>query len=132
MCIRKSLTYYFKGVKYLLKKKHDMDKEIREKMMNGKGKVEITHILKQEELAGKCRMFAKVKLEPGASIGWHEHKNEEEIYYITQGKALVSDNGIEREIERGDVLLTNNGDGHFIKNVGNEIFEMIAIILLFS
>lgn len=56
--------------------------ERKENMAGGKGHVIIKHILEDKELNGKCKMYAEVTLEPGCSLGYHEHHNESETYYI--------------------------------------------------
>lgn len=45
-----------------------------ENMAGGKGHVVIRDILEQEQLGEKCRMYAEVTLEPGCSLGVHEHR----------------------------------------------------------
>ena len=53
-----------------------------EKLAGGTGAVEISHLLTNDEFYGAGRMFSRVVLKPGCSIGWHEHKDEVEYYYI--------------------------------------------------
>ncbi len=115
----------------MLRRAEEMEKEIKEQMRGGKGSVEITHIFKQSELTGKARLVAKVTINPGFSIGLHEHVNEEEIYYIIKGKALVDDNGEKREVNPGDAVLTGGGAVHSIENTGSEVLELLAVILLY-
>lgn len=43
-----------------------------EGLRGGKGKLEMHHILKPEELNGHGRMYALVKMEPHSSIGVHD------------------------------------------------------------
>ena len=52
--------------------------EIRrvENMAGGKGHVIIKDLLGEKELNGKCRMYAEVTVEPGCSLGYHEHHGE--------------------------------------------------------
>ena len=59
----------------MIREAKDMTNEIREQMRGGKGSVEILHLFKEEELRGKSRLCARIRLEPGASIGMHEHLN---------------------------------------------------------
>ena len=47
-----------------------------ENMAGGKGHVIIKHILGDKEMHGNCRMYAEVTLEPGCSLGYHEHHGE--------------------------------------------------------
>ena len=116
----------------MLKKMEDMKKEIRERMRDGKGSVEIRHIFTQDELTGKCRLFARVTLGPGCSIGTHTHDREEEIYYILSGAATVDDNGNVRTLRPGDAVLTGNGAYHSIENTGTEDLVLMAVILLYD
>ena len=79
----------------------------REPMENARGGVGVTifdHILEKTEMRTNCRMFTKITLKPGASIGYHKHEKEEDIYYILNGIATVCDNGETRtEIGRAHV-----------------------------
>lgn len=115
----------------MIRRSSEMLKEIKEQMRGGKGTVDVTHVMKQDELNGKARLVARVSLNPGCSIGWHEHVNEEEIYYILKGKALVDDNGDKKELNPGDASLTVGGKCHSIENIGDDVLEFMAIVLLY-
>lgn len=115
----------------MFKKKSEMTLEVREKMRGGNGQVKMLNIFSPDEIMGKCRLFNKVILEPGCSIGTHAHDQEEEIYYILSGKGVVDDNGQTREIGPGDALKTGGGETHSITNNGEEPLVFIAAILLF-
>ena len=115
----------------MIKKSNEMVKEVKEQMRGGKGNIEIMHILKQDELKGKARLCAQMTINPGCSIGLHEHVNEEEIYYILKGKGLVDDNGVKQEVCAGDCILTGNGASHSIENTGDEPLVFVAVILLY-
>ena len=105
--------------------------EMKEQMRGGKGTIEITHIYKKDELKGNIRLCARIKINPGCSIGTHEHHHEEEIYYILQGRGLVTDDGTEKEVIAGDAVLTRDGASHSIENIGEDILDMIAVISLY-
>ena len=105
--------------------------EIREKMRNGDGSVKIEHFWEPgTEMKGNTRMVARLSLEPGCSIGYHEHINEEEIFIIIRGIAEAEDEGRKVVLHPGDTLLTGNG-GHSLRNIGSETLEMIAMIAKF-
>ncbi len=116
----------------MIKKADEMVTELKNQMRGGNGTVEINHIFKQDELNGKARLFARISLNPGCSIGLHEHNAEEEIYYIIKGKAVVNDNGNTKEVIAGDAVLTGNGASHSIENRCEEPVDMIAVILLYT
>lgn len=116
----------------MLKQAKDMVVELREKMRDGNGTVEIMHIFPSNELKGKCRMFAKITLQPGCSIGLHAHVEEEEVYYILQGKGRVEDGGKVFEVNAGDAVLTGDGASHAIENISQGSLEMLAVVLLYK
>lgn len=115
----------------MIRKANEMFKEIKDEMRGGKGSVELTHIFKQNELTGKARLCAKITINPGCSIGLHEHVKEEEIFFVIKGTGLVEDNGVRSEVQTGDAILTGGGASHSIENIGSEILELMAVILLF-
>jgi mannose-6-phosphate isomerase-like protein (cupin superfamily) len=116
----------------MFRKKEDMVAEIREKMRGGAGEVEILHILKKEDTKGKIRLFAKILLKNGCSIGFHTHETEDEVFYILSGTATVNDAGKDYTAIAGDVIVTGNGAGHSIGNAGEEPLEVLAVILLYQ
>lgn len=92
------------------------------------------HLLKEllitgEEQGDACKMFARVTLERECELGYHEHHGDEETYYILQGTGIYSDNGKEIEVTAGDVLFCKEGDGHGLKNTGEEDLTFVALIL---
>ena len=93
--------------------------ERKENMAGGKGHVIIKHILEDKELNGKCKMYAEVTLEPGCSLGYHEHHNESETYYILRGEGNYDDNGRIRPVKAGDMTFTPDGMGHGLTNTGD-------------
>lgn len=102
-----------------------------ENMRGGKGHVIMESIIGENEFKGKGRLFAKVTLEPGCSIGYHEHHNESETYYILSGKGEYDDNGTRMTVSEGDVTFTPDGCGHGIENTGDENLVFMALILLY-
>ena len=114
----------------MLKLKENMAVELREGMRGGKGTVEITHIFKQEEFTGKIRLCARITIPPGGSIGFHNHEQEEEVFYFISGRGKVDDEGTIKEVGPGDAMLTGGGSGHAVENTGSEPLVFLAIIIL--
>lgn len=107
-----------------------MTTERVENMCGGEKYTLIKHILGKAELNGKCRLYAEVTLEPGCSIGYHEHHNESETYYILSGQGEYNDDGTVRSVQSGDVTFTPDGHGHGLKNTGDENLVFMALIIL--
>ncbi|MGN0988101.1 MAG: cupin domain-containing protein, partial [Otoolea sp.] len=83
-----------------------METVIKENFNGGTGRVIIKHILNDQELNGKCKMFAEVTIEPGSSLGYHEHHGNSETYYIIKGQGEYNDNGTIRQVNVGDRTFT--------------------------
>ena len=68
--------------------------EYREHMRDGDGTVIITNFIEGPgELNEKGRLFAKITLNTGCSIGYHVHDKDAELFYIMKGTAEYNDNG---------------------------------------
>jgi mannose-6-phosphate isomerase-like protein (cupin superfamily) len=115
----------------MIRKKAEMEKEVREHMRDGKGAVEILHVFRQKELRGKVRLFARMRLAKGSSIGYHLHDGEEEIFYILSGAGQVTEGNTASIVGPGDAVLTGSGGGHSIENLGEEPLDILATILLY-
>jgi mannose-6-phosphate isomerase-like protein (cupin superfamily) len=115
----------------MIKRASDMEHEVRERMREGSGSVEILHVFRKEELRGRTRLFARLRLMPGSSVGYHLHDGEEEIFYILSGEAVVSDAGAMTRVGPGDAVLTGSGAGHSIECKGSEPLVLLAVILVY-
>ena len=83
-----------------------MTTERIENMAGGQGHVLIKRLLNEKQLNGKCGLYSEVTLEPGCSLGYHEHHNE------------------------SDVTFTPDGQGHGMTNTGDEDLVFMALIIL--
>ena len=106
-----------------------MKTERVENMCGGEGHVIIKHILGETELNGKCGLYAEVTLEPGCTLGYHEHHGESETYYILSGEGMYDDNGNSRAVKAGDVTYTPDNCGHGLLNTGLEDLVFMALII---
>jgi mannose-6-phosphate isomerase-like protein (cupin superfamily) len=113
----------------MIKKKIEQEVESRENMRGGTGVVTIRHYLKPEEIKARTRLCAELILPPGASIGLHDHVDEDEIYIIQKGRGLMTDGGREFPAAAGDVILTGQGASHSIKNTGAGDLVVTAVII---
>ena len=95
----------------------------------GKGEIFITHLLTQNEMVGKCQMFARVRIPAGASLGVHQHVGNNETYHILQGTATYTDNGATYTVKAGDTTFCADGDTHGIENSGDDDLIFIALII---
>ena len=114
----------------MIRKASDAKVVISESLRGGAGSIVITQLAEQEELYDKSRLFAKMVVKPGCSIGYHVHENEMEAYHIISGIGTYDDNGNIVELHPGDTSITPAGQGHGIVNNGDEDIVMIALIIM--
>ncbi|MBR2264608.1 MAG: cupin domain-containing protein [Firmicutes bacterium] len=114
----------------MIRRKEECKVEYREHMRDGNGTVQLTAFINgPEELNGKGRLFSKITLQPGCSIGYHVHETDAELFYILTGTGMYSDNGTIVTVQPGDVTICETGHGHSIANEGDEVLELVAVIV---
>ena len=114
----------------MIRKPEEFRIEYKEHMRDGDGTVQLTHFITgPEELNGKGRLFSKITLNPGCSIGYHVHEADAELFYILKGTAEYNDAGEIRTVTAGDVTICPAGTGHGIANKTDEVVELVAVIV---
>ena len=88
-----------------------------------------TKLLEEAQMHGKAKVFARIALRPGAMAPLHKHEGSFEAFYILAGKAEVNDNGTLATVSVGDVLFTDDGESHSIRNIGETDLEYIALVV---
>ena len=69
-------------------------------------------------------VFRKRVLKPGAAIGYHL-QNEDEIYYIINGKGIMKMNDSSFNVQTGDAILTRPGSSHGLQQTGKDNLVII-------
>lgn len=86
-------------------------------LAGGEGTATVHHIVPAKDLYGHGRMYAKVVLHPHSSVGWHQHVDETEPYYILEGNGIFIDNDKSRNpVGPGDVCAIIPGQCHSLLN----------------
>ena len=70
------------------------------------------------DMDGAFTMVARLELEPGASIGYHKHAENEEVYVIISGEGVYCEENKEEPAKAGDIFLCRKGNSHSLKNTG--------------
>jgi mannose-6-phosphate isomerase-like protein (cupin superfamily) len=113
----------------MIKRSHELKQDVHKDFRGGKGEAFFYHYLDEQSSNGAGRLFCKIVLPPGSSVGVHTHTGDHESYFILSGKALVNDNGIRVELGPGDMNHCLDGQEHGIENIGNEDLVYVANIL---
>ena len=101
--------------------------EKRPNMRGGSGTVELRSLM--PELPAGMRLFSRIELAPGCSIGYHVHEDETELFYFASGSGRVCDDGEWFDVSAGDAMSTPNGHGHAVENTGSEPLVFAAAII---
>jgi quercetin dioxygenase-like cupin family protein len=112
----------------MIRRKEDLI-TVSKNIRGGAGEVQVTDFMKPDEFCEKGRLFSKMTIKPGCSIGQHTHTGDFETYYILKGEGKYIDNGEEKRVYAGDVTLTLDTEGHELINDTNEDLEFIALVL---
>lgn len=113
----------------MIKKADLLIKDIKQHEQGGNGVAEIVHLFKPEEVNQRLKLCAVITLKPGCSIGYHRHVDEDEIFYVMQGTAMILDNGKKERIEAGDGHMLKGGQSHSIENIGDTPLKVFALII---
>ena len=88
-----------------------------------------TKLLEQSQMHDKVKVFARVVLEPGSKVPFHQHVGSFEAFYILAGSGLVNDNGNLQQVKTGDVVFTDDSENHALENIGDVDLEYIALVI---
>lgn len=113
----------------MIRRKEDVRIRKVKHAQGGKGELHFEDWLLPEEAKGHGRVFGKVVIPPGCSIGYHQHQGEFEAFLVLEGKGLVNDNGEETVLYAGDMNLCKEGDYHGIENIGEDNLVLQALIM---
>lgn len=113
----------------MIKKPEEYKIDLREQMRGGNGTVKIENFVSASELNDKGRLFGKIVLEPGCSIGYHVHEKDAELFYILKGTAKYTDGDKVVTVTAGDTTICPTGTGHCIANESDETVELVALIV---
>lgn len=108
----------------------DMPTEDRDRMRGGVGVTSITALLEPGQLLDRGRMFSRVTVPAGASVGMHRHDGEVEFYYVLSGEGdYRQDDEPVIRIGAGDLVSVDDHHTHGVVNTGSQELVFIALIL---
>jgi len=117
----------FKGDIQMIRRKDKLTKVVGP-IEGGKGNITRELLIEGNELKNQAKVFAKLSVPVGGSVGLHEHNKDYEVYYILSGKGEVLDGDKIVEVNEGDVVYAINTK-HYIENIGDEELVFLAVII---
>ncbi len=102
--------------------------EYAEHVQGGEGRILRDKLVPADKLGGPCSYLACISLEPGNSIGEHQHVGDNELYYLINGSALYTEDGVEYQVKAGDAMFCDEGSTHGIVNNCDETISFVAVM----
>lgn len=99
----------------------------KEQMRGGEKYVQFTDLSSQ--VPERVRVYSILRLIPGATIGYHVHEGETELFYFLEGSGQVQDDDQIVDIQAGDSMATFSGHGHGVMNTGDQDLVLLACIV---
>src|SRR5437879_11430010 len=97
------------------------------KAHGGKGEIQSNRPFVSRDFESALHFVDFVIVPPGTSIGIHQHGANEELYFIVRGSAIMTVNGVEHQVEEGDLILNKPGWSHGLRNEGSGAVEILVI-----
>lgn len=88
----------------------------RRSLHEGLGVCDNRELYTAGDFQSPLRFLVHTVVPPGATIGYHPHGQDEEMYVILSGRAIMTVNGERREVRAGDAILNKPGWSHGLEN----------------
>ena len=83
-------------------------------------------LLTGDDLRSEGTLVQVVIIPPRSEISDHYHKTSREFYFVLDGESTIEVNDTERVLRRGDMLLTEPGDVHRLRNDNEKEFKLLV------
>jgi mannose-6-phosphate isomerase-like protein (cupin superfamily) len=112
-------------------KKNELETWDREKVAGGSGTLagKFSFTRNNADPAWVIREIGWMTLAPGASIGLHEHKDNEDAYLIVSGTGeFTGSDGVAKAVGEGDITIARAGQKHALANTGSADLVFLDIV----
>lgn len=103
------------------------DEKVGPSRHGGQGNIRQWRLYNAEDFVSKLSGVTIDIVPPGSEIGLHYHESEEEIYFILEGEAVMLVNDQEHLVHGGDMILTQPGNSHGLKNASSADVRLMAV-----
>ncbi|KSU60607.1 cupin [[Bacillus] enclensis] len=86
--------------------------------------MEKVRVFEKEDFKTKIDFIDYVIVQPDHTIGYHQHSENEEIYFILKGSSSMITGGETVKICKGDVIINECGESHGLINNSEEPMEI--------
>ena len=111
----------------MIRRLSDLVEEPKLNIRGGTGAGWGVDLLTSGEMEGVLSL-GRITLEPGATIGEHEHPNTEDLYLILEGRGSGVLNGERFPVAAGDLFLIKAGGSHGLINDSEEPLTFLGLL----
>ena len=111
--------------------KESLLKAERKEAAGGKGTLYAEYAFTRDKAQKEeaIKEISWLTLQPGDSIGYHKHINNEDTYVIISGQGTFKDrDGKDHLVKAGDVTIVRKGESHGLVNTGKEPLVFVDMI----
>ncbi|MCU0292171.1 MAG: cupin domain-containing protein [Thermoanaerobaculaceae bacterium] len=101
--------------------------ELREAIRGGRGRAHWVEVLAPGEMTG-VRATALLTLEPGASIGEHQHTDTQELYLVLEGTGIGVLDHERFAVGPGDAWVCRAGQSHGLEVAAGAPLRLLALL----
>lgn len=100
--------------------------EARESVSHhGKGFTLGTKLFSAVDFDTPIEFLGYTEIPPGSSVGYHGHREDEEVYIILEGTGMMTVNGQTSQVKKGDVILNKPWWKHGLENDSSEPLRVL-------
>ena len=111
----------------MIKNYYTGEKQLQQALHGGKGSVDLYEIWGRKNFKSNIDFLDRVVVPPDSSIGYHRHGNNEEMYILLEGEGLMTTDGKEVVVRKGDMILNPAGGHHGLLNNSTENIDLLVI-----
>ncbi len=97
-------------------------------LRGGNGEIEMMHLFENAELDGRTDLFSLTTVNPGDSVGYHQHVTNCEVYVVLEGELTVTEDDVPYTLHPGDVEFCPPGHFHGVENKSDKPARFIAVV----
>jgi mannose-6-phosphate isomerase-like protein (cupin superfamily) len=101
--------------------------QVQQSSHGGTGPVDLYEVWSKADFNSDIDFIDRVVVPPATTVGYHQHGDNEEMYILLNGEGLMTIDGNEVAVKRGDMILNAPGGKHGLVNNSNKDIDLLVI-----
>lgn len=111
----------------LLRNVFESNRKVVNGCHNGVGSLAFSRVFSCEDFISNIDFVDYAVIPPGSSIGYHQHKNNEELYLVLQGSGIMCVGNNKFVVKPGDLIVNPFYSAHSLENSGSLDIHIFVI-----